>query len=189
MKTLTAILASLWILTIGAAAQEKLWTWTIDPGYAYQIMHASAMAKDGSAAFVLGLIAIDDGSPGKPPPSEYQLVWINAKGKVLLSRRFATDDSLLTIFSAQGGWEVGIFDKNTLAVANNDKVRIYKLVDGKVSGPKILEHPRALMFGGNGFQGWLARLATTGVTEFTNGILGQAVIKYESIVSLTAWKL
>lgn len=186
-KTVLYAIISLCLLSPIASAQEKLWTWKAQPNEFSPILHAASMGPDGSAAFVLGQATI--GVAPDVKPSTYLLVWVDGKGKVLLSSILPTTDSDWLIVSGQGGWEIALFGENKLVVANNDKVRLYTLEDGKIAAPRILKQTHAMMFGGNGFQGWLERKSILKTIKMRNEFTGSDTTQFQHILSLTAWRL
>lgn len=187
LKSPLYTIISFCLLSLIASAQEKLWTWKAQPNEFSQVLHAVAMKPDGSGAFVLGQTTVGDAPDIKP--STYQLVWVDKNGKVLLSSKLPTTDSAWLIVSGQGGWDIAFYGEHKLVVANNDKVRIYTLEHGVISAPRILKQKHAMMFGGNGFHGWLERESIPRWVDVRNEYTGSDETQFQHIVSLTAWRL
>ncbi|MEO5914844.1 MAG: hypothetical protein ABIS50_11465 [Luteolibacter sp.] len=173
-------------LTTQAFAQTKLWTWKAKQGPYTQVLRTAAMASDGSAAFVIGQPRPPEGFTDRAP--RYLIVWVSAKGKELLSTEIQTTDSDWKIAGDVSTWEVALFDKDKLVVGNDENVRIYKLENGKVSPPKILKTANPMMFGGNGFQGWLSTDGVPNRLSVYDDGGDEHWIEVKHVVSLTAWK-
>ena len=186
LKTRLCAIISFCLLSLVASAQEKLWTWKAESNGYSQRLHAVSMKADGSAAFVIGQATIGDAPDSKP--STYLLVWVDRTGKVLLSSRLPTTDSDWFLVSGRGGWEVAFYGEHKLVVANNDKVRIYTLEDGKISAPRILKQTHAMLFGGDGFKGWLERESILTLVPVRDEYSGSSFTQFERIISLTAWR-
>lgn len=179
MKTILASLSAVVFLVGSASAQQKLWTWKPGKASDAHFMHASAMAKDGSGAFVIGR----SGAKGE---TSYLLAWIAADGRVLMSRRIGTSDAFVDVAAVKGTrWQVCFMPGNRVAFNDQETVRIYELQNGKVGSPKVMQHRGAILFGRqSGFAGWIEREGRT--IYFGEDLIGTEAVSWDQI---TAWKL
>lgn len=192
MKTMTMMLVACLMIASPALAQTKLWSWKPKDQTATHVLHAVAMNQKGAAAFVLAELE------GAANPS-WLIVWINEEGKVLMTKRIATDAEKPTLLGTKvagqtwevADWKIAFLGPETVAVTNGTTIRIYRSKDGKIPTVKILDKSDAMIFSNSEFSGWLAKDTEKGSIEILGGgINGETVkIPFQDIKSLTAWKL
>lgn len=185
MKTLLALAFALLISSHLADAQEKLWTWKPSGGVKFRTLHVVSFSADGGAAFVIGV-----SKPVAPNNSTYQLVWVDRKGRQLLSKELPATGDFLAVQLLDGAvtpWEIVLLAPDKLALKDGKRLRLFESAGGQIKATTLPLKQDVLFFGGGRFEGWLQReTKVAGVIAGIgpNGGNGNAY----DIISLSGWK-
>ncbi len=200
MKT-TRLITALFIAVIATAtAQVKLWTWTPTTTAAFRTLHAITMADDGSAAFVIGETQPGIWDHNDKPASSYLIVWVDPRGRVLLSSPLQTNHkgTEVQLLEKSTRWTISFMGSSKLAVSDSESLHLYKLDRWQVKLKTVnlvdSEVQTATMFfGKEATNGWMERKTVSAGSLMVelpdeNGTRTGHLFQLWDIRSISAWR-